>query len=72
VTGQTRTRPAARGDARPMRRHGPHPPSLAWKALATRWRRGLVGLAAFRWTPPSSASSTTCWPGTAAPTGSPA
>ena len=47
VTGQTRTRPAARGDARPMRGHGPHPPSLAWKALATRWQRGLVGLAAF-------------------------
>jgi len=47
VTGQARTRPAARGDARPVRGHGPHPPSLAWKALATRWRRGLVGLAAF-------------------------
>ena len=30
-----------------MRGHGPHPPFLAWKALATRWQRGLVGLAAF-------------------------
>ena len=47
MTGQTRTRPVARGDARPIRGHGPHPPSLAWKALATRWQRGLVGLAAF-------------------------
>jgi hypothetical protein len=47
VTGQTRTRPAARGDDRPMRGHSSHPPSLAWKRLATRWQRGLVGLAAF-------------------------
>jgi NitT/TauT family transport system permease protein len=30
-----------------MRSHGAHPPSLTWKALATRWQRGLVGLAAF-------------------------
>jgi NitT/TauT family transport system permease protein len=47
VTGQTRTRPVARGDDRPMRGHGSHPPSLVWKGLATRWQRGLVGLAAF-------------------------
>jgi NitT/TauT family transport system permease protein len=39
--------PAARGDDRPMRGHGAHPPSLAWKALATRWQRGLIGLAIF-------------------------
>ena len=30
-----------------MRGHGAHPPSLAWKALATRWQRGLIGLAIF-------------------------
>jgi NitT/TauT family transport system permease protein len=30
-----------------MRSHGAHPPSLAWKALATRWQRGLIGLAIF-------------------------
>jgi NitT/TauT family transport system permease protein len=47
VTGQTRTRPAARGDDRPMRSHGAHPPSLTGEALATRWQRGLIGLAIF-------------------------
>jgi NitT/TauT family transport system permease protein len=47
VTGQTRSRPAARGDDRPVGSHDAHPPSLTWKALATRWQRGLVGLAAF-------------------------
>jgi NitT/TauT family transport system permease protein len=30
-----------------MRSNGAHPPSPAWKALATRWQRGLVGPAAF-------------------------
>jgi len=30
-----------------MRGHGWHPPFPAWKPLATRWQRGLVGLAAF-------------------------
>jgi len=39
--------PAARGNDRPMRSNGAHPPSPAWKALATRWQRGLIGLAAF-------------------------
>src|SRR5256886_14999007 len=39
--------PAARGDDCPMRSHGAHSPSLTWKARATRWQRGLVGLAAF-------------------------
>jgi NitT/TauT family transport system permease protein len=27
--------------------HGAHPPFLIWKAMAARWQRGLVGLAAF-------------------------
>ncbi len=30
-----------------MGSHGAHPPSLTWKALATRWQRGLVGLTVF-------------------------
>jgi NitT/TauT family transport system permease protein len=30
-----------------MRGHGWHPPFPAWRPLATRWQRGLVGLAAF-------------------------
>ena len=30
-----------------MGSHGALPPSPAWKALATRWQRGLAGLAAF-------------------------
>jgi hypothetical protein len=47
VTGQTRTRPAARGGDGPVRSHGAHPPSLTWKALAARWQHGLAGLAAF-------------------------
>ena len=32
---------------RPVGSHGALPPSPAWKALATRWQRGLAGLAAF-------------------------
>ncbi len=39
--------PAARGDDRPTRGHGAHPPSLTWKALAARWPRELIGLAIF-------------------------
>ena len=31
----------------PVGSHGAHPPSLIWRALATRWQRGLIGLAIF-------------------------